>query len=47
MKYLFENGENIENYKSVMEEYKIAYTKRKEKINELFKEIKEIKKLKI
>lgn len=47
MKYLFENGENLENYKSVMEEYKMAYKKRKEKMNELFKEIKEIKKLKI
>ncbi|MGN1271016.1 MAG: HD-GYP domain-containing protein [Clostridia bacterium] len=47
MKYLFENGENIENYKSVMEEYKTAYAKRKEKINELFKEIKIIKKLRV
>lgn len=47
MKYLFESGENIENYKNIMEEYKIAYAKRKEKINELFKEIKEIKKLKV
>ena len=47
MKYLFESGENIENYKNVMEEYKTAYAKRKEKINELFNEIKSIKKLSI
>ncbi len=47
MKYLFENGENIENYKNVMEEYKTAYAKRKEKINELFNEIKSIKKLRV
>ena len=47
MKYLFESGENIENYKNVMEEYKTAYAKRKEKINELFKEIKIIKKLRV
>lgn len=47
MKYLFEDGESFENYKSVLEEYKTALTKRKEKINELFNEIKEIKKLKV
>lgn len=47
MKYLFESGENIENYKNVMEEYKTAYAKRKEKINELFNEIKSIKKLRV
>ena len=47
MKYLFENGENIENYKNVMEEYKTAYAKRKEKINGLFNEIKSIKKLRV
>lgn len=44
MKYLFEDGENFENYKNVLEEYKTALAKRKEKINELFNEIKEIKK---
>lgn len=47
MKYLFEDGESFENYKSVLEEYKTALAKRKEKINELFNEIKEIKKLKV
>ena len=47
MKYLFESGENIENYKNVMEEYKTAYAKRKEKTNELFNEIKSIKKLRV
>lgn len=47
IKYLFENGENFENYKNILEEYKAAYLKRKEKINELFNEIKQIKKLKV
>lgn len=47
MKYLFEDGENFENYKNVQEEYKTALAKRKEKINELFNEIKEIKKLRV
>ncbi len=46
-KYLFENGETFENYKNVLEEYKSAYAKRKEKINELFNEIKKIKKLRV
>ena len=32
MKYLFEDGENFENYKNVLEEYKTALAKRKEKI---------------
>lgn len=47
MKYLFEDGENFENYKNVLEEYKTALAKRKEKINELFNEIEEIKKLRV
>lgn len=47
MKYLFEDGENFENYKNVLEEYKTALANRKEKINELFNEIKEIKKLRV
>lgn len=47
MKYLFEDGENFENYKNVLEEYKTALAKKKEKINELFNEIKEIKKLRV
>ena len=46
-KYLFENGETFENYKNVLEEYKSAYAKRKEKINELFNEIKIINKLRV
>lgn len=45
--YLFEKGENFENYKNILDEYKTAYLKRKEKINELFNEIKQIKKLKV
>lgn len=47
MKYLFEDGENFENHKNVLEEYKTALAKKKEKINELFNEIKEIKKLRV
>lgn len=47
MKYLFEDGENFENYKNVLEEYKTALAKKKGKINELFNEIKEIKKLRV
>lgn len=47
IKSMFEKGENFENYKNVLEEYKIAYLKRKEIINHLFNEIKIIKKLRV
>lgn len=47
MKYLFEGGENFRNYKYVLEEYRVANLKKKEIINNLFSEIKEIKKLKV
>lgn len=44
---LFEHGETLENYKTVLEEYKQAYTNKKETMNHLINELKEIKKLKI
>ena len=47
MKYLFEGGEDFRNYKYVLEEYRVANLKRKEIINNLFNEIKEIKKLRV
>lgn len=47
MKYLFEGGETFRNYKYVLEEYRVANLKKKEIINNLFNEIKEIKKLKV
>ncbi len=47
MKLMFEKGENFENYKYVLDEYKTAYSRRKEIINNLFKEIKIIKKLRV
>lgn len=47
IKYMFEKGENLENYKDILTEYKTALSKRKEIINNLFNEIKEIKKLRV
>ena len=47
MKLLFENNEDFRNYKYVLEEYRTAYLKRKEIIDNLFDEIKEIKKLRV
>ena len=47
IKSIFETGENLENYKNVLEEYKVAYIKRKEIIDHLFDEIKIIKKLRV
>lgn len=44
---MFEKGEDFRNYKYVLEEYRTAYFKRKEKINNLFDEIKIIKKLRV
>ena len=45
MDALFEGGENVGNFMYVLEEYSTAYLKKKEHINNLFNEIKEIKKL--
>ncbi len=47
MKMLLKNNETLENYLSFYEEYKNAYEKRKAIIENLYKEIKIIKKLKV
>lgn len=47
MKAMFEKDEDIKNYKYVLEEYRSAYLKRKEIIDNLFDEIKTIKKLRV
>lgn len=44
---LFEGGENINNFIYVLEEYSTVQLKKKEHINSLFNEIKEIKKLRV
>lgn len=44
---LLEGGETIKNYMYVMEDYSTAYLKKKEKVNNLFSEIKEIKRLRV
>lgn len=44
---LFSKGETLENYKTVIEEYKQAYTVRKEQMDNLNIEFKNIKKLKV
>ena len=41
------NGETIENFETVLEEYKQSYIDRKAHIDKLFNEVKEIKKLKV
>lgn len=47
MKMLLAKGENLENYKNILEEYRQAYITRKEQLDNLNKEFKDIKKLKI
>lgn len=47
MRMLFKNNETFENYLSIYEEYKTAYEKRKAIIDNLYHEIKIIKKLKV
>lgn len=47
MKLMFEKGEDFRNYKYILEEYRTAYLKRKEIIDNLFDEIKVIKKLRV
>lgn len=47
MESMFEKGEDFRNYKYILEEYRTAYLKRKEIIDNLFDEIKEIKKLRV
>lgn len=47
MEVLFEGKEDFRNYKYVLEEYRTAYVRRKEVIDNLFDEIKLIKKLRV
>ena len=47
MNLLFENGENIDNYKKVLEDYKNAKILRQDRIKKLHKEIDIIKKLRV
>ena len=47
MDTLFEGGETTKNFMYVLEEYSAVYLKKKEHVNNLFNEIKEIKKLKV
>ena len=47
MQMMFEKGEDFRNYKYILEEYRTAYLKRKEIIDNLFDEIKMIKKLRV
>lgn len=44
---LFQGGENFKNFAYVLEEYSAVYLKKKETVNNLFNEIKEIKKLRV
>ena len=47
MRMLFAQGENFENYKNVLAEYKEAFVTRKDIIDKLYNEIKIIKKLRV
>lgn len=47
MKMMFQKGEDFRNYKYILEEYRTAFLKRKEIIDNLFDEIKVIKKLRV
>lgn len=47
MDTMFEGGETTKNFMYVLEEYSAVYLKKKEHVNNLFNEIKEIKKLKV
>ena len=47
IKVLLKNNETLENYTSIYEEYKKAYDTRKAVIENLYNEIKIIKKLKV
>ena len=47
IKYLLRQGETVENYPTVLKEYKEAVVVRKERIDKLYVEIKKIKKLKV
>lgn len=47
MDALFQGGENEKNFIYILEEYSAAYLKKKQTVNSLFNEIREIKKLKV
>ena len=47
MDSMFEGGENIRNFNYILEEYSAVYLKKKETVNSLFNEIKQIKKLRV
>lgn len=47
MEMLFQSGENFQNYHQVLSEYRDALTVRENRINDLYNEIKIIKKLKV
>ena len=47
IKQLFSTGETIENFNTILEDYKKAYNVRAEKINNLYNEINIIKRLKV
>lgn len=47
MKMLYDKGETDENYKEILEEYKLALTTRTEMLEKLNQELKQIKKLKV
>ena len=47
MQMLFQSGENFQNYHQILHEYRDALIVRKNRINDLYNEIKIIKKLKV
>ncbi len=47
MKGFFKENENVDNYNEIFDDYKKAYVLRKEKIDNLYNEVKIIKKLKV
>ena len=47
MRYLFAQGENFDNYEQIFQEYRDALVLRNDVINQLYQEIKMIKKLRI
>ena len=47
MKIFLTTNETPENYKNILEQYKIAFANRKKRIDNLYEEIKIIKKLKV
>ena len=44
---LLQSGENIDNYTTILEEYKAALVVREKRVDDLYNEIKIIKKLKV